>query len=77
MTAAGIGRPAERTRRRANRSIAQVLGDLVEREVHAARSRRLREATLGDAQVLDALARSREQHVDLTAIVARLESLRR
>ena len=55
------------------RSIAARLGELVERDVARWRSKRLREGTLDDGQLLDALERARELHADLSAIVARLE----
>ena len=58
------------------RSIAEVLGELVEREVGRAQSSRLREGQLTDLEVVEALARARDQAEDLQAIVTRLESLR-
>jgi predicted CopG family antitoxin len=58
------------------RSISEVLGELVEREVRRARSTRLRDGTLTDREVVEALARARDQAEDLQAIVTRLESLR-
>src|SRR5688500_16159291 len=56
-----------------NDSIASYLGRLVERAVERDRVRRAREGTVDDLQLLDALARARELHSDLTAIVAWLE----
>lgn len=50
-----------------------LLGKLVEREVDRYRSKRLREGTLDDAQLLDALERAAELQADLAALVARLE----
>ena len=58
------------------RSISELLGELVEREVRRARSARLREGTLTDRELVDALARARDQAEDLQALVARLEALR-
>lgn len=55
------------------RSIAQVLGALVEREVDRDRARRLKAGQLDDQQLVDALDRARELHENLTALVARLE----
>ena len=58
------------------RSISAVLGELVEREVRRARSTRLRDGTLTDRELAEALARARDQAEDLQAIVTRLESVR-
>jgi predicted CopG family antitoxin len=58
------------------RSISEVLGELVEREVDRAQFSRLREGQLTDREVVEALARARDQAEDLQAIVTRLESLR-
>lgn len=58
------------------RSISEILGELVEREVLNAQSARLRDGRLDDIQVVEALHTARELQVDLAAIVARLESLR-
>lgn len=58
------------------RSISEVLGELVEREVRRARSTRLRDGTLTDRELIEALERARDQAEDLQAIVTRLESLR-
>ena len=54
-------------------SIASYLGRLVEREVGRARARRVREGAVDEMELLDALARARELHGDVSAIVARLE----
>jgi hypothetical protein len=59
------------------RSIADALGDLVEREVARSRSRRLRESELKPRELLEALDRAHQQQDDLAALVARLETLRR
>jgi hypothetical protein len=56
-----------------NDSIAAYLGLLVERAVERDRVRRVREGTVDDLQLLDALERARELHSDLTGIVAWLE----
>lgn len=56
-----------------NDSIAAFLGRLVERTVERDRVRRLREGTVDDLVLLDALERARELHSDLAAIVAWLE----
>ncbi len=56
-----------------NDSIAAYRGRLVERAVERDRVRRVREGTVDDLQLLDALERARELHSDLTAIVAWLE----
>jgi len=55
------------------RSIAAVLGELVQREVDRAHARRLKHSTLDDQELVDALDHARELHDDLTQIVARLE----
>jgi hypothetical protein len=49
------------------------LGELVTRDVDRYRSRRLREGTLDDDQLVDALERAQELHADLVALVHRLE----
>lgn len=56
-----------------NDSIAGYLGRLVERAVERDRVRRVREGTVDDLQLLDALERARELHADLAAIIAWLE----
>lgn len=58
------------------RSISEVLGELVEREVRWTRSTRLRDRKLTDRELVEALARARDQAEDLQAIVTRLELLR-
>lgn len=60
-----------------SRPVAILLGELVTREVRRHRFERLRGGQLDDREVLEALARAREQQADLTAIVERLERLRR
>jgi hypothetical protein len=45
----------------------------VRREVEHHRSRRLRAGQLNDRELVDALARARELHEELSAIVERLE----
>lgn len=50
-----------------------LLGELVRREVGRYDSRRLREGSLDDTELLDALERARQLHADLTGLVARLE----
>ncbi|MFP5363047.1 MAG: hypothetical protein ACLGI5_09990 [Thermoleophilia bacterium] len=59
-----------------HRSIANVLGELVEREVRRARSSQLRDGQLTDRELIEALARARDQAEDLQAVVVRLEALR-
>lgn len=54
-------------------SNASYLGRLVEREVERERARRVREGTVNDVELLDALERARELHDGVSAIVARLE----
>lgn len=56
-----------------NDSIAAYLGRLVERAVERDRARRVREDSVNDLQLLDALERARELHADLSAMVERLE----
>ncbi len=56
-----------------NDSIAAYLGRLVERAVERDRARRVREGSVDQLQLLDALKRARELHGDLAAMVARLE----
>lgn len=60
-----------------SRPVAILLGELVIREVRRHRSERLRGGQLDDREVLEALARAREQQADLAAIVERLERLGR
>jgi hypothetical protein len=59
----------------AGRSIAEALGDLVEREVSAYRRRVAQRNDAATADVLAALQASRELHVELATIVDRLERL--
>lgn len=56
-----------------NQSIAQALGALVEREVDRERARRAKAGELDERELVDALARAREMHADLAALVDRLE----
>lgn len=58
-----------------HRSLSEILGELVEREVRKAQSAELRGGRLGDHEVVEALTKARELQADLAAIVARLESL--
>ena len=58
------------------RSISEILGQLVEREVREARSIRLRDGRLDDREVLEALDKAYALQAELAAIVARFESLR-
>jgi hypothetical protein len=60
-----------------HRPVSQVLGELVEREVKAYRSRRLKEDAVDDRELVEALERARLQQEELAAIVERLEALRR
>lgn len=50
------------------------LGQFLEREVPRDRSRRLKEGTVNDRELLAALEQAREVHSGLQAIVNRLES---
>jgi predicted CopG family antitoxin len=59
-----------------HRSVSQVLGELVEREVKAYRSRRLKEGAVDDRELVKALERARLQQEELAVIVERLEALR-
>jgi hypothetical protein len=56
-----------------NDSIASFLGRLVEREVERERARRVRDGTVDDLELLNALVCARELHDHLSVIVARLE----
>lgn len=60
-----------------HRPLSEILGELVEREVKAYRSRRLQEGSLDGRELVEALARARVQQEELAAIVERLEALRR
>lgn len=64
---------AEFRRAAGNTPMSQLLGRLVEREVERDRARRIREGTVDDQILLDALERARELHEDVAALVARLE----
>ena len=64
---------AEFRRAAGNTPMSQVLGRLVEREVERDRTRRIRQGSVDDQIVLDALERARELHDDVAAIVDRLE----
>lgn len=64
---------AEFRRAAGNTPMSQLLGRLVEREVERDQARRIREGTVDDQVLLDALERARELHEDVTALVARLE----
>jgi malonyl CoA-acyl carrier protein transacylase len=55
------------------RTIAQALGELVEREVDRGHARRLKAGQLDDQQLLDALQRAQQLHDNLAQIVTRLE----
>ena len=59
----------------AGRSVAEALGDLVEREVSAYRRRLAQRDDAGAAEVLAALQASRELQAELATIVDRLERL--
>ena len=59
----------------AGRSIAEVLEDLVEREVSAYRRRLAQKDDAAPAEVLAALQASRELQAELATIVDRLERL--
>lgn len=58
------------------RSISEVLGELVGKEVDRYRSRRVNDSKLEPRELTDALDRARTQEDDLAAIVERLEALR-
>ena len=64
---------AEFRRAAGNTPMSQLLGRLVEREVERDRARRIREGTVDDEVLLDALERARELHEEVAALVARLE----
>lgn len=53
--------------------IGEVLGQLVSKHVDREAARRLRDGTVDDRQLLDALSQARELHADLAALVTRLE----
>jgi hypothetical protein len=52
--------------------ISEVLGQLVTKHVDRQAARRVRDGSVDDRQLLDALAQARELHTDVAAIVARL-----
>jgi len=56
-----------------NTPMSQVLGGLVEREVERDRARRIRQGSVDDEVLLEALERARELHQDVAAIIDRLE----
>ena len=56
-----------------NTPMSQLLGRLVEREVERDRARRIRQGTVDDQILLDALERARELHDDVAALVERIE----
>lgn len=56
-----------------NDSIAAYLGRLVEQAVERNRLRRIREGTVSELALLDALERAQELHADLSGMVERLE----
>jgi len=64
---------AEFRRAAGNTPMSQILGRLVEREVQRDRTRRIRQGTVDDQLVVDALERARELHQDVAAIIDRLE----
>jgi hypothetical protein len=57
------------------RPISDALGEFVEREVDRYRSRRLRDEHMEPRELVEAIARAREQHADLAVIIERLEAL--
>lgn len=64
---------AEFRRAAGNTPMSQILGRLVEREVERDRARRIRQGSVDDQIVLDALERARELHDDVAAVIDRLE----
>ena len=64
---------AEFRRAAGNTPMSRILGRLVEREVERDRTRRIRQGTVDDQLVLDALERARELRQDVAAIIERLE----
>src|SRR4051794_13103837 len=56
-----------------NRSVAIALGDLVTREVDRYRARRVREGSVDEQELLEALERAHELYAELAAFVERLE----
>ena len=61
---------AEFRRAAGNTPMSQILGRLVEREVERDPARRIRQGTVDDQVVLDALERARELQDDVVAIIA-------
>jgi len=57
------------------RSISDVLGDLVKKEVRQYRSQQLRAGSIEPHELIDALQRAHEQQADLEVIIRRLETL--
>ena len=53
----------------ADRPLSLVLGELVEREVRQHRERRIRDRSVDDAEVLEALDRAEQLHGELSAMV--------
>ena len=64
---------AEFRRGAGNAPMSRVLGRLVEREVERDRTRRIRQGSIDDQTLLEALERARELHDDVAAIIDRLE----
>lgn len=60
-----------------DRSVAEVLGRYVQTEVARARADRARGGDVTDREVLDALDRVQATELELRALTARLEQLRR
>lgn len=63
---------AEFRRAAGNTPMSQLLGRLVEREVERDRARRIRQGSVDDQILLDALERARELHEDVVALVGRI-----
>jgi predicted CopG family antitoxin len=59
-----------------HRSVSEILGELVEREVARYRSQRLRDGRLEPRELVEALERARRQQDDLATLVKQLETLR-
>jgi hypothetical protein len=56
-----------------NSSVSIALGDLVTREVDRYRARRVREGSVDEQELLEALERAHELHAELTELVKRIE----
>jgi translation initiation factor 2B subunit (eIF-2B alpha/beta/delta family) len=56
-----------------NSSVSIALGDLVTRKVDRYRARRVREGSADERELLEALERAHELHVELAELVKRLE----